>query len=157
MKKRVWAVTNYGVSIYPLCMLGEVLYYDFHKLAGKNFFPAVGEFTKSVNHWAIMPGSRQKINELILPKALKDKKWTAGIIKKIYLTSNELLNFTKKIFKADLTKKTDKQLLQLYQQYNQKFKTMYLYGWLPNALEGENDNFSTKLEMVLLAKLKKAW
>jgi len=153
MKKRIWSVTNYGISIYPLCLLGDVLYYDFHKLTGKNYFPGIMEFKDGVNRVAVSPASRDVIANIIIPKIVNDKNWVKIIIQKIYATSDRLLAQTGEVFKMDLSKKTNKQLLGFYQQYNQKYKTMYLYGWLANAAEGETNLFSKKLEQVLLTKL----
>ena len=79
MTKRIFKVTNYGVSIYPLCMLGEVLYYDFHKLAGKNYEKSIAEFKERINRFAVVPGSHERIAKLILPKIVSNQKWTKQI------------------------------------------------------------------------------
>ena len=155
MKKRVFKVANHGVSIYPLCLLGEVLYYDFHKLYGKNYEKSIAEFSQGVNRFAIMPGSHEKISHLITPKVIDNLRWVKQFFKKIYQNSAQLLNQADRAFKTDLTKKNGKELLTFYQSYNQKFKQMYLYGWLPNAVEGLESIFSDKLEFVLANKLKK--
>src|SRR3990167_2655810 len=128
MKKRVFKVANHGVSIYPLCLLGEVLYYDFHKLYGKNYEKSIAEFSQGVNRFAIMPGSHEKISHLITPKVIDNLRWVKQFFKKIYQNSAQLLNQADRAFKTDLTKKNGKELLTFYQSYNQKFKQMYLYG-----------------------------
>ncbi|OGY49086.1 MAG: hypothetical protein A2663_04815 [Candidatus Buchananbacteria bacterium RIFCSPHIGHO2_01_FULL_46_12] len=156
MKKRIWAVTNYGVSLYPLCLLGEVLYYDCHKLFGRNFASGIGEFKNGVNRWAIFPGSREQVARPVVVRILKDKKWVKKVIAKNYSACERLLLQADKTFKADLTEKTDKELLALYQAYNEKYRTAYLYGWLANAAEAENNYFSRILEQTLAEKLKSA-
>ena len=154
MKKRIWATTNRGVSLYPICLLGEVLYYDFHKLYGRNLEPGMADFKNDVNRWALYPGDRDAAAAEILSKVLRDKKWVKHILADIYAACNVLLSQAKANLAGDLKKISAAELLSRYQKYNQKFKALYLPGWLANAVEGESDVFSRRVAGELAARLR---
>ena len=152
LNKYLRATINYNVSIYPLCLVGEMLFYDFHKLAGENFQKGIALFENRVNTWFLIPKSRDAVAKIILKK-ISNKNWVGLNIGKIYKTSRELENYSAKIHKLNLQLKTDRELLGLYKRYNELFKKMYLFGWLPNAAEGDTYLFSRRLEEILGNKL----
>lgn len=154
MKKRIWTTTNYGISIYPICLLGEVLYYDFYRLYGKNLPTTIAEFKEGINRFASFPGERDKKARIILAKVLKNKSWTKMVLEKTYVLCQDLLDQSKINSTSDLAKKSNQELLRLYQSYNKKFRKMYLYGWLGNTVEGDNNFFSALVEKKLADKLK---
>lgn len=155
-KKLHFIVTNYQVSIWPLCMLAEMLMYYFYKLYGENHSgEIIGEWKNRTNKWASEKTYNSEIAETVLKKVEHDHKWTKNIIKDIYRTSKQLLRFTQKIFDANLSEKSDKEIYELYANYRKEFINMYTYAWLPNVIEGQNNIFSSKLEKYLELKLKK--
>ncbi|MFA4833825.1 MAG: PEP-utilizing enzyme [Patescibacteria group bacterium] len=154
VKKYIKIATNYNVSLYPICLVGEMLFYDFHKLAGKDFAKGLAVFKNRVNSWYFIPGSRDKIAKIIFNK-IKNKNWVKRNLENIHKTSRELENYSAGINKLNLQSKTDQELLGLYERYNELFKKMYLFGWLPNAAEGDSSLFSKKLERIIFDKLKK--
>ena len=105
-KKLAFIVTNYQVSIWPLCMLGEMIMYHFYKLAGKNLGgEVISEWSKRNNRWAVNKKLYDVgINKLILNKIISNHNWIRTTIKKILLISKEFIEFTQKIFNSDLSK-----------------------------------------------------
>ncbi|PIR93479.1 hypothetical protein COT99_00585 [Candidatus Falkowbacteria bacterium CG10_big_fil_rev_8_21_14_0_10_43_10] len=81
---------------------------------------------------------------------MKDPDWAWERAKKIIPASDRLTIFTyNKIFKADLTKKTNRELCRLYEQYRKEYIEMYAYAWLPNVLEGQESYLTKALEKYL--------
>lgn len=157
-KKLIFFTTNYQVSIWPLCMLAEMLMYYFYKLAGENYGGEVlGEWRNRTNRWAVnIEKYDVKITEKMLAKAERDKEWALKIAAKIPAVCEDLLKFTQKLFNADLSKKTDGELYNLYMNYRKKFIDMYVYAWFPNSLEGKKNVLTAKLENYLKLKLEKS-
>ena len=155
--KLTFIALNHQTSIWPLCMLAEILMYYFYKLAGINHGGyLIGEWRNRINRWAVdIEKYDVKIAELMLKKAVKNKKWVRQIAKKIPAASRRLTRFTQKIFNSDLAKKTNDELYEFYTEYREEFIDMYLYAWFPNALEGKKNIFTSKLENYLKIKLKK--
>lgn len=156
-KKLPFLVTNYQVSLWPLCVLAEMLIYHFHKVFKVSYFgPKIGEWDNRTNRWAIDPQTHDKVAQVMLKKVEKNPAWAWKTAKKIPIVCQEFLKFTnKEIFRADLKKKTDKELYNLYMKYRQQFINTYIYCWFPNAPEGLNNIFTKKLQKCLEKKLGK--
>jgi len=154
MSKKEWLVTNHDVNIFPLCVLGKVLHFDLKKVYGFNLPYSFAEFKGTVNRWATTYHEHDKNVPLMIKKVLNNKKWTLNIINKIQLYSQELISFCKSFANKDLSSLTKKELLNLYNLYIKKFSQMYVYGWLPNNVEGLQSQFSLELEKIFLSKMK---
>ena len=154
-KKLTVATTNYEVSIWPLCMLVEMLSSDFHKLAGENYGGMkIQEWQNRTNRVAVDPTAHERITRLMLKKAGERPAWARGILKRIPRECRTLLAFTTGVARSDLTKKSNRELYGLYREYEKRFRQMYLYSWFPNSLEGPNNLLTKKLGDYLGRKLK---
>lgn len=149
--------TNYQVCIWPLCMLAEMLMYHFYKLAGINQGgEKLGEWENRTNRWAVdIERSDTEIAKQLLNKIEKNNSYGWRMAKKISYFSKRLLKFTKKVFNSDLSKKSDKEIYELYIKYRGEFINMYIYAWFPNSLEGKLNIFTAELENFLKIELKK--
>ncbi len=154
-KKFSYATSNYNVSIWPLLMLSEMLCFHFQKITGLNFGSAVGEWRQRVNRWAVDNKRFDLVAKKTIKRIMADKKWVQHCLKKLEASCCKLINFSHSVYRSDLSKKNNHQLLSLYLQYRKLYFAMYLYGWVPNAPEGQNNLFSEYLKKLLLVKLKK--
>ncbi len=155
-KKLTFVVTNYDVSIWPLCMLSEMAAYHFHKLAGRDYAgEMIGEWQNRVNRWAV---NKQvfdvEVTEIMLGRIKNNPEWAWKMTNKIPDACGRLLKFTRRIFNSDLAKKSDEELYGLYMDYRKEFIDMYVYAWFPNSLEGLDNSFTRMLENYLEVKLE---
>lgn len=148
--------TNYQTSLWPLCMLGEMLFYHYHKLAGKDYSgECLGIWENGVNRWAVEVKEYEKIPYLMWKKFEKNPKWFWRMAKKIRDGGRRLTALSRKIYKSNLDGKSDNELYRLYDAYHREYLKSYLYFWLPNSLEGLNNVFTGKLEDFIQTKLLK--
>lgn len=155
-KKLVYLVTNYQVSIWPLCMLAEMMLYDFKKLAGKNYKgEMIGEWENGTNRWAVDQEYDKGIPEKIFKKISKNREWAQEKTQDLIISAKQLVKFSKAVFNSDLSVKTDEEIYKFYMDYRREFINMYIYAWFPNSLESERSYFTKKLEDYLRHTLKK--
>lgn len=155
-KKLTFIVTNYDVSIWPLCMLSEVMVYYFYKLAGKNHAgEMIGEWQNRVNRWAVNKRVFDaEITKIMLGRIKSNPEWAWKMTDKIPCACGKLLKFTRRVFNSDLARKSDEELYEFYMDYRKEFIDMYIYAWFPNSLEGLDNSFTKMLENYLEVKLK---
>lgn len=153
-KKLTFVVTNHEVCIWPLHVLGEMLAYHLHKVYGQNYQgEMIGEWQNRTNRWALAQESHHKLTKSALNRAVKDQAWTKQIMAEIPEACSRLLEFTDSIYWADFSQKTNKDIWEMHEQFQQEFIKMYLYAWFPNALEGLDSLFTRTLQQYLVQKL----
>jgi len=67
----------------------------------------------------------EKIQQMALEKAKKDPLLIKKLIEKVERLGVEFIEFTKKIHKSDLSKKSDDELKELYKKYANDYKEIY--------------------------------
>lgn len=152
-KKISYISSNYDVSLFPLVILTETLAFHYHKIIGQDFGNVVGEWVNRNNKWAVEKDKFEQIARKSIRKIEKDKIWVKKSLTNLDKKCKKLIDFTTTVFNLNLKNKSDKELYQLYADYRKKFIDMYLYGWLPNAIEGPSNLFSEKLKKYLEKKL----
>ncbi|MDO8581663.1 MAG: PEP-utilizing enzyme [bacterium] len=154
MKKYPILATNYDVSIWPLCMLGEMLVYYFHRVYGVRYpEEQIGEWKNRVNRWAADKNKHNRVASVVFARAMNDARWAWRMTKNVSLASHRLLQFSSSVFHANLSRKTDTQLWNLYARYQKEFIRMYAYAWFPNALEGIDTLFTKTLTAYVAKKV----
>lgn len=155
-KKLKFIAANHEVCIWPLCMLGEMLKYHYYKFAGENHRgEMLGEWKNRVNRWAVdLEVYDKNIAEKMFKKVEKNPAWALKVIDKIYKLSGDLNAYSEKVFSADLSEKTNEEILKLYQGYRNEYIKMYIYAWFPNSIEGKLNFFSARLKGMIKSALK---
>ncbi|MFH2104891.1 MAG: PEP-utilizing enzyme [Parcubacteria group bacterium] len=131
-----------------------MLAYHFHKLIGQNYsLPIMAEQQNRILKWAYNLERFNQMTDLVLQKVENDPVWTQALIEKIPARCQTLLEFSEKIQREDLKKKSDQQLCQLYLDYQDKYINVYVYSCLPNVLDASSSLFTRKLQAYLEKKL----
>jgi len=156
MKKILFSVTNRETSLFPLVVLGEVIFFEFPKFkfgyTWNNYM--IGRWQNRVNNWAMDEADKdQKAQKLI--KDFKKYPRRITLFKKgLKKSSEDLLQLCRQFKQKDLNQASNRQLADWYQQYVQQFKEMYKWGWVVNAIEGDSNIFSRQLQKIITRKLK---
>lgn len=136
-----------------------MLHTEFYKIAGKNwadFYILLWE--NRVNRSAKSANDDSRTRDIFLimkNKIQKDPKFLHKTRENIMKFCKELLDFSKRFKDENLQKKSDQEILDFYNEYIKKYKEMYMWGWVPNALEGWSNLFSKMLENYLYRRLRK--
>jgi len=89
----------------------------------------------------------ERIKRLALEKAKNDPEIIKRLIEKVEKLGIEFIDFTKRIHNSDLTKKSDKELLDLYKKYCKDYKQIYSHYFVILTMENSVleflDNFLT--------------
>lgn len=84
------------------------------------------------------PEDWNRVSKFILNKLIKDKNWGKKAIKEIYIRANKLITYNRKLKKINYSKKTNRELWQLYKGLVDRFVFMRIYSSLPTNLEMGN-------------------
>jgi phosphohistidine swiveling domain-containing protein len=126
-----------NMYIYPWYISDLVMTKDIEKISGFRIKKAVVTFEKDYLKMYYESKSANQIGESFLNKLLKNKKFFAETIKNIYKYSEELIAFCQKIDQTqNLTKLSDKQILDLYLEYTERLRILRIWGWVPSSLDG---------------------
>ncbi|MDD4902050.1 MAG: PEP-utilizing enzyme [Patescibacteria group bacterium] len=153
-RKFKFSVVNPEVCLWPFCLLGEMFAFKLKKLYPWAKTGQIQEFADRTNRVAIDPARFNFIAPGTVKKVLADSGWSERATADIYIHCADLIKFTQGVYRAELAKKTDRELLKLYLIYRKKYVTTYAYGWFPNALEGTEYYFTNLLKKYLAGKIK---
>lgn len=153
MKKLTFITTNYEASLWPLCMLAETLYFNFKKIYGIPYAPAMlGEWQNRTNRWAIGEGEHDRVGMAVLARIDQDRPWATAMIAKLIRDKGLLVSETKRLTSGDLSRLSDASLAKRYDAYTAVFQRMYLSAWFPNAVEGRSGLLTKKLESIVQSR-----
>lgn len=153
MKKLTFITTNYEASLWPLCMLGETLYFNFKKTYGIPYADSLlGEWQNRTNRWAIGEGEYDRVAAAVLARVDQDRPWSTAMIAKLIRDKGLLVSETKRLTSGDFSRLSDASLAKRYDAYTDVFRRMYLSAWFPNAVEGRSGLLTKKLEAIIRAR-----
>jgi phosphohistidine swiveling domain-containing protein len=136
---------NHDVSIWPLCMVGEMLAYRLHRLAGGDVGPLIGEWKHRINRWALDPQGYNDLALRMVARVNDRPQWAWGVLEDLRRSTGRYLRFTTSVFRSKLALATDRQLVRLYETFHREYLRFYQLAWLPNILEGVDQIFTHHL------------
>lgn len=127
---------NRKISLYPVLAPGWTAIIDrSKKVIGKKQNYILCEF---IGHNGTFYGSHKEwdaIGRFILQRILKNPSWGFYVDQQIISRSHKLLNFSGNLTKINLKRKTSKELIDLYQKYNEFHSALYHYAIIPVFLD----------------------
>jgi len=159
MKKIRWGVLeeNQPISLFPVMYPG---WCGIIEQTGK----ILGKPQKNIinlnrgNNGIIFVDHKEwtALGEFALAKILKKPDWGLDLNKKILKYSDELTTFSGKIHKANLRKKTNLELYQLYKIYLDKHSNLYNHSIVPVYLDLYKPHLTSYMVEYLTYKARKA-
>ncbi|MCD4761320.1 hypothetical protein K8R42_05520 [bacterium] len=139
-----YTVTNYNCPIYPLVLVLQMLKDDFYSVYGRPYYDQdyFCIYRKDLNNTFILDDLAER-NAPHFVKLAKDKKYLTKVTRNIKKYAKELLQFSDSFKSKDFDKLSDQQLLRLYQDFNYKYRQLYVWGWLPLVVDAHNEYFSS--------------
>lgn len=106
--------------------------------------------------WCFLLDEIYDVGKIVLERVLSERDFLIKISAKIRMSSRQLFNFAEEIRHKDLTKETNKKLLEAYKKYCQILGELYLWGLLIETMEIPHNLFSKfleeEIEKVILVK-----
>jgi len=90
-----------------------------------------------------------EVAESILKALVEKPDFGDEVNGNIVLWSEKLIDFARKVYAMDLSKKSNTELWQLYEKHDEIHTKLYTYGWLPVAVDMFHNNFTDKLKEYL--------
>lgn len=151
---------TYYFFIYELCpwflyLLGELLGQKFARFIGlKTRYLCVMDWRNRTLRGVSDLETNRKWAKCLFKRFQEDPSYLARVEKNYYQKMKDLYNYLKKIYQSNLKKKSNQELWQYLDGFRQRFDSMYLWGWIPNALEGQEGFFFQYLKDKISQKLK---
>lgn len=154
--KENYFVFIYEVSIFPFYLLSELLHFKFC-----NFIGLKNLSLRHISYWQnrklrIVANLQlnRKISKFIFNK-VKSKRFRQKMLIQYFKEMYNLHCYIKQLAQKNLKKQSNSRLWQYLKGFSQKFQKMYLWGWMPNGLEGHEGRFSQFVQSQLKGKLKR--
>lgn len=128
---------------YPWYFADEALTCDIKKIFGRKINKIILEFKDGRFYYYGDASEFDLMGEFLLEKVKEDRKFYKVVQKNILATGKELIRFCEKIKGIDLTKVSDKKLVDLYINYAKKIKKVRIWGWVPPLIDGTVTYFLT--------------
>jgi hypothetical protein len=107
-------------------------------------------------HFGFDTPSINRLGKYFLEKILRDKKFYRKVVANIYKYSEELLDFSRRIGRINLSKAADKSLTDIYAEYVERLNALRVWGWIPVFLDGaETNHLSLRISRQLKKELGK--
>jgi len=152
MRKK-YIVYIYELCPFPLYLLAELITYKFPQFIQQQGYMLVEEFKNRTMRASGDLKVSDKWSSHLIKKIERNQKWIKRVIKEYFYYMRDLHGYLKAINRMNLKNKTNKQLWQFLDGFIKRYNTMYLRGWVPNAIEGHQNNFSKYLTDYLKKRL----
>lgn len=151
--KLIFVTTNRRVSLWPLCLLGDLLTKQFGRFYGIEYPRVLAEWKARTNRMALDLEQDEKVSRYLLAKVMRNHAWTGRVVSQTKSGCREIDDFTRKMHGANLSGLNDRQLFEYYRRYQIHFNRLYLPAWLPNALEGYSGTLTNYLNQYLESRV----
>jgi len=145
----------YEISLFPLYLLSDLLQYQFLKFIRMNNarFEHISYWQ---NRFLRVVGNLENNRRVsfFLLKRIRSEKFRQKIVAGYYKEMTKLFVYMKNVSQYNLKKKSNGRIWQYLRNFAEKYQKMYLWGWMPNGLEGHDLLFSEYLKTELKKRLK---
>ncbi|MBA3047560.1 hypothetical protein KKC83_06660 [Patescibacteria group bacterium] len=149
MQKIKYVIQNYNTPIYPIILIIEMIINDFPKTFRRYWVKrCIAKWVGDFNEIYTFDDLENK-NSAYFQRRIVNSDLLKQTRHNIFKQGDSLIKFTEKFPRLNLKSISDKQLVDLYLEFNNKYKQLCLWGWVPNAVDGRKNLFSNKLEKKL--------
>ena len=150
--KWICAQTKTHIHVSPMAHCIGIIYSDTMKkvLGGISFKDTIAFYKDRVMYWYAMKDALDKAAQKAFSIVKKDPEYLHKLRKKFIESVPLLVEFSLKFYKADLSKKSNKELWESYLKYINLYDEIYTYGE-PITL-GLNESLGSYLQKYLTTK-----
>jgi phosphohistidine swiveling domain-containing protein len=142
------------VSLFPIYIGWEAQFRFLKKFMGRNLKSILCEFRNGGSRFFIDIDEWDVLAKEGLEKVKKDPDFLAQTSKNIMHYTDELIDFTQTVFDADLSKKTNEELIELYSIFKEKYSWQYASVMLSPIIDFVKPYLSTALNEYLEQRIK---
>jgi len=129
---------------------------DFYNIFGKRYYSQgfISIYQKDLNNIFLLDNTAEN-NAPYFTNQVLNRKFLNNLEKNIKKKGEDLRDFSNCFKRKNFRILSNKQLLYLYKKFNKRYSGLYVWGWVPNAVDGHHDYFYTKLSNEFKALLSK--